>query len=490
MKDILVFISDQHSPLWSRFGGGAARTPHLDRLCAEGTSLTECYTSCPLCVPARMSMLSGRLPSENGVMVNLDALADVMPTFLHPFVAAGYETVLIGRMHFVGRDQRHGFTKRLAQDMTPVTWNRPVEQLKEERGVFDGTYDAKGCVRVIGGGDTPVVNYDETVIAEALRYLSEEHEKPQLIVVGTYAPHFPYVAPEKLYREYRDQVRLPAMFHETPDYMNPILQRRKNVVDEETVLAAQAAYLALITYTDQKVGQICEAFADFVKRRGSEHLFCYLSDHGDQVGERDIFGKCTFFEKSAKIPMIFAGDGIPAGKKYRGLTSIMDLGPTLCEWAGVEQLPVQDGRALLGALCGGDADGGREMTAGICGDAGDDRVVVSEMLEREAGRPRCGLMLRQGRWKYIVYSGYEDQDILFDLAADPEERCNVIGRERAAAEDFRRYVQEHFDFDQIEKRQRERAQTAAWMAAWERAAGIDDSERWSGNTARECPRVR
>jgi len=341
------------------------------------------------------------------------------------------------------------------------------------------------------------------VVEAALRYLSEDHEKPQLIVVGTYAPHFPYVAPEELYREYRTQVRLPAMFHETPDYMNPILQKRKNVVDEETVLAAQAAYLALITYTDQKVGQIREAFADFVKRRGSEHLFCYLSDHGDQVGERDIFGKCTFFEKSAKIPMMFAGDGIPAGKEYRGVTSIMDLGPTLCEWAGVEQLPVQDGRGLLGALRGdagdgremaagacGDASDGRETADGACGDAGDDRVVASEMLEREDGRPRYGLMLRQGRWKYIVYSGYEDQDILFDLAADPEERCNVIGGEPAAAEFFRRYAQEHFDFDQIEKRQRERAQTAAWMAAWERAAGIDDSERWSGNTAKACPRIR
>lgn len=126
VKDILVFLSDQHSPLFSEYAGGPARTPTLNRLCAEGTSYTSCYTSCPLCVPARMSMLTGRLPSKTGVMRNNDTIPDVMPTFLHPFVAAGYETVLIGRMHFVGKDQRHGFTKRLAQDMTPVTWNRPV----------------------------------------------------------------------------------------------------------------------------------------------------------------------------------------------------------------------------------------------------------------------------------------------------------------------------------------------------------------------------
>ena len=139
MKDILVFISDQHSPLWSAFGGGKADTPVLNEVCASGTSFSQCYTSCPLCVPARMSMLTGKLPSKNGVMTNLDTIPDIMPTFLHPFVEAGYETVLIGRMHFVGKDQRHGFTKRLAKDMTPVSWNRPVEKLKEERGVFNGT---------------------------------------------------------------------------------------------------------------------------------------------------------------------------------------------------------------------------------------------------------------------------------------------------------------------------------------------------------------
>lgn len=478
MKDILVFISDQHSPLYAKEAGGLAETPELDRLSREGTEFTQCYTSCPLCVPARMSMLSGRLPSENGVMVNLDTIPDIMPTFLHPFVAAGYETVLIGRMHFVGRDQRHGFTRRLASDMTPVTWNRPVEELRRERGAFDGTYDARGCVRVIGGGETPVVNYDEMVVQAALDYLSQEHEKPQLIVVGTYAPHFPYVAPRKLYEKYRSQVRLPEMFHETPDYMNPILTARKNVVDEETVLAAQAAYLGLITYMDTKIGQVHKAFEAFVRRRGSESLFCYLSDHGDQAGERDIFGKCTFFEKSAKIPLVFQGDGIPAGKKSPALANIMDLGPTLCEWAGVEQLPRQDGISLVPVF-----ENREEL---------QERVVVSEMLEKEGGRLRAGIMLRQGKWKYIVYSGYEDQEILFDLEADPQERTNVAGRHCEVTEYLRNYRSAHFDFSEIEREQEQRARAALWMKCWEAATGPDDSERWSGNpeSARVVPSVR
>lgn len=134
--DILVFLSDQHSPLFSSFAGGISRTPNMEELSQNGTTFTEAYTSCPLCVPARMSMLLGRLPSHSGIFTNFDAIPERNPTFLHALVGVGYETVLIGRMHFVGSNQRHGFTKRLVGDMTPVTWTRPVEKLAEERGGF------------------------------------------------------------------------------------------------------------------------------------------------------------------------------------------------------------------------------------------------------------------------------------------------------------------------------------------------------------------
>ena len=472
MKDILIFLSDQHSPLFSEFAGGMARTPNLNRLCAEGVSFESCQTPCPLCVPARMAMLSGWLPSETGVMLNLDTLPDLTPTFLHPFAAAGYDTVLIGRMHFIGRDQRHGFTRRLAQDMTPVTWNRPEERLTKERGVFHGTYDARGCVRVIGGGDSPVLRYDETVVQAALDYLSLPHERPQLIVVGTYAPHFPYVAPSELYREYRAQVKLPPMFHETPDDMNPLLVARKNVVGEDTALAAQAAYLGMITYTDGLVGRVRAAFDRFTAARGSEGLFGYCSDHGDQVGMRDLFGKCTFYEPSVRVPLILARACLPASEKRGEACSLIDLGPTLCAWAQV------------GAPMGGGAD--------LLSDAGraPERIVVSQMMEQENGVFRTGLMLRKGRWKYIVYSGYEDQETLFDLQNDPMERVNRALEEPDVTAAFREYAKERFPFAGIEREQEERRKMARWMQAWERLAGEDDSERWKGNTAKDYPELR
>ena len=112
--DILIFMTDQHTPYYSGWYGNNVDTPNLDALVQEGTAFDEAYTSCPLCVPSRVSMLSGKRPANTGVFTLTDALPDMTPTFLHHLVLQGYETVLVGRMHFIGFDQRHGFTKRIA----------------------------------------------------------------------------------------------------------------------------------------------------------------------------------------------------------------------------------------------------------------------------------------------------------------------------------------------------------------------------------------
>ena len=105
---------------------------------------------------------------------------------LHALVAAGYETVLAGRMHFVGEDQRHGFTKRIAPDITPVSWTVPKEKMAQERGNLMGCQGEPFCLNYVGAGESPVMNYDKMVIEQVLEYLEEPHEKPQFILVGTY----------------------------------------------------------------------------------------------------------------------------------------------------------------------------------------------------------------------------------------------------------------------------------------------------------------
>lgn len=479
LKNILVFMSDQHSPVVSSYMGGMARTPNLERLCEDGTTFTEAYTSCPLCVPARLSMLLGHLPSKSGIFTNEDAIPERDATFLHSLVAAGYETVLIGRMHFVGTNQRQGFTKRLVGDMTPVTWSRPSKELAKERGVFKRCFGEPYCLDAVGGGDSPVLEYDKKVIKSALEYLLQPHDKPQCIFVGTYGPHFPYCAPPELYSYYKDKVDVPESFDNPPEYLlNPVLKDRLKDVTHETVKRARAAYFGMIEEMDRKLGLIREAFNKSLILNGKQGVFVYISDHGDHAGDKKIFGKKTFFESSAKIPMIFEGLGINKNQRISIPASIMDLGPTLCELAGTMPPPAQDGKSLVKELHGDNGD--------------KERVVISELMECKDGNSIVGRMIRKGKYKYITYVGYEDYDMLFNIKNDPEEKINLAGELKDELCELKKIAFDGWDPKKIIEDHENHMKSVKLVKDWELAVGPNETERWKDNPeyARIDPKVK
>lgn len=484
--DVLVFMSDQHTPYFSGWLGHNVDTPNLDALCAAGTRFDEAYTACPLCVPARMAMLSTKMPHQTGVYTNMDALSDLEPTFLHPLVAAGYETVLCGRMHFLGTDQRHGFTKRIAPDTTQVGWRRPLQALRRERGAFVPAYAESGAVKFAGGGESPVVNYDAMVVEAALAYLAQEHEKPQFLLVGTYGPHFPYVAPVELYQKYLCRVSMPRLYQNFPAYLNELLaERRRPEVGPEKLRAILAAYSGQVERMDGQIGAVRAAFEKYAQRRGGG-IFCYLSDHGDQLGDRDLYGKQTFFEKSVKIPLIFAGRGIAAGNVVRDPVSILDLGPTLWELLGADGMAESEGVSLAPCLRGGSG--------------APERTVFSEMLydcaqkgDRARGTLKqdyaYALMIRRGRYKYLYYHGYNE--MLFDLERDPLEQYDLTAELPRLAKELREMALGYADAEVIKRTQRRHDRNVGWYRQWEEASGFEERERWTENPpeARALPRI-
>ena len=111
--NILLLMTDQHSKYHlGCYGDDLVRTPHLDKLAASGVRFDNAYCASPVCVPSRMSFMTSRRPSANQVWNNNHILRSDIPTWAHALGIGGYETALIGRMHFVGADQRHGFEKR------------------------------------------------------------------------------------------------------------------------------------------------------------------------------------------------------------------------------------------------------------------------------------------------------------------------------------------------------------------------------------------
>ncbi|WP_159887796.1 sulfatase-like hydrolase/transferase [Paenibacillus puerhi] len=461
--DILVFLSDQHHARYAGFAGHeTVRTPHMDRLAAEGTAFEAAYTTCPLCVPSRTSMLTGQLPEKTEVYTNNGAIRGDQATFLHGIAAAGYETVLCGRMHFLGDDQRHGFTRRIMGEMTPLYWGRYGPHRKD-LGPYVGTM-ANQSLKIIGGGTSPVLEYDKAVIQAALDYLGQEHDKPQCVVVGTYGPHHTFVAPPELYQYYKANAAIPESFYRETDH--PVLSSQREpsgVLHEENVTRLRAAYLGMIETIDSQLGRVREAWQRYLERSGRQGVFVYLSDHGEQAGEHGLIGKNTLYEGSARIPFLVSGDGIIAGRSISQPVSILDIGPTLCELTGAQAPPRQDGQSLKSLIEGG---------------AEEDRAILSECMVHVDGRAVPGRMLRKGSWKYISYASFEQYDQLFDLEADPQELHNVCRQKPDIAGPLRALLYEGWNIPAILEKHMEKEEHHRLLAKWGSIVDVEEPERW------------
>ena len=116
--DIVLVMTDQHAArVMGCSGDPIAKTPAIDALAAQGTLFSSCYCSSPLCVPSRMAFLTGLEAHVTGVFTNDDYLPSDIPTIAHAMAAEEYDCRLIGRMHFNGPDQHHGFSKRPIGDI-------------------------------------------------------------------------------------------------------------------------------------------------------------------------------------------------------------------------------------------------------------------------------------------------------------------------------------------------------------------------------------
>lgn len=419
--EILVCLSDQHAaPVAGFMGDPFVRTPHLDRLASESSVFHQAYTACPLCVPARAAMMTGRMPSEIGVFGNSDAFSSQCGTFVHGLSAAGYETVLCGRMHFVGEEQSHGFERRIARDFSPSRWGNPSEN-RPEMGDFGRSLYQKWCLEVIGEGESPVRAYDRYVTDHAIDYLSQNHSRPQMMLVGTYAPHFPYVGDPARMAYYRE--KLASAEHScSPSFSMDAVAGKRQYPSREDLIELRSAYYAMVEEMDEQIGRVYAAWRDYLNRRGHKGIFVYLSDHGDQIGVKDLFGKQTFFEYSAKIPMIIHIDGVEP-RDVELPASITDLGTTLCGLTGAVAPPLSRGTDWAPWLL----RGAPVQVSTVC----------SEYFDKTSdGRANIGIMLRRDRWKYISYSAFPGQELLFDLQSDPEEQINLASIEQEIAASF------------------------------------------------------
>lgn len=470
--DILIFMSDQHGAPYTGWGSVHTDTPNLSRLKEDGISFENCYTSCPVCVPARMSMMSSLLPFRSGITGNNDTLPNTVPCFTHMLANSGYETVLAGRMHFLGPDQRHGFTKRIAPDFTATNYSLPKNELIAERGDLFQTTSEYDCCRIVGSGENIVNHYDRMVVDTVKEYLKQPHEKPQFIMVDTYAPHFPYISDDDLYLKYLKKAEIPYDFgtDQITDYIQPlrhlVMRRQADDVTPELAKACLAAYCAQVEKTDSLIGEVRSAFDEYELAKNARGIFGYVSDHGDMCGEHRIYGKLTFFDKAARVPMLFAGEGIPAGKSVQDPVSLMDLGPTVCSMANIA-MDSRDAVSLTDYF--------------VSNVSHTERMIISQQIEAMGPMKTAGMMLRKGKYKYIIYHGYEDHALLFDMEKDPGETVNLAGILPDIADEFAAASNNICNFEEALDIRSRHDDHMKILAEFERKHGCSYDERWKDN---------
>ena len=353
-------------------------------------------------------MLSCQLPSQTGIFNNFQCLKSDRVTFAHCVSVAGYETVLSGRMHFAGPDQRHGFEKRLVGDMTPSFSHLPKNNYGEILKATD--FPGRPPIRQSGAGNSAVLEFDRDVTDETKKFLQKRSdERPLFLLVGYYGPHCPYVAPKDLFDHYYKTLpELDPLSDNDMTNLHPAIQqwinnRELDNVTKEDIKRVRAAYYGMVEYLDGLMGEL---LLTIDKTLGLENtLIIYASDHGDNIGNNGLFWKTNFYEGSVRVPMVWSCPGvIKENRMVDGHVSLMDIGPTLIDYVNGPAIPQTDGINLMPVLSGGNED--------------PERHVLSQLADVKGDKP--SIMIRKGPWKLIHHTGFNDVQ-LFDIENDPDE---------------------------------------------------------------------
>ena len=441
--NILIFMVDQLNG--TLFPDGPAEwlhAPNLKKLSARSTRFKNAYTASPLCAPGRAAFMSGQLPSDTGVYDNAAEFISSIPTYAHHLRRAGYQTCLSGKMHFVGPDQMHGFEERLTTDIYPADFGWTPDYRKPGERI-DWWYHNMGSVT--GSGVAEISNqmeYDDEVAYHATRkvydYARSKDERPWCMTVSFTHPHDPYVARKKYWDLYEDCEHLlptvPAMDYEDHDTHSKRIfdanDWRSFDISEDDIKRSRRAYFANISYLDDKIGEVMEA----VEATRQETIIMFVSDHGDMLGERGLWFKMSFFEGSARVPMMICAPDMEPGLITTPVSNI-DVCPTLCDLAGVDMSEVEPwttGQSV------------KPMGQGV------ERTepVAIEYAAEASYSPMVSL--RYGKWKYNRCN--LDADQLFDLDADPHELTNLaeVAEHQGTLTQLRAKSEARWDLDKFD----------------------------------------
>jgi len=397
---------------------GFLRTPHLDVMAREGVTFNSAYSDCPICVPARVGIMTGQFVGTHGMRGN-GPTSEVMgrdhtlPAYLREL---GYQTAAIGKMHFAPERSRHGFDEMIL----PADYYR--EMMRSGSPVQPMHHGLGQNELYPGMATVPEAQTLTSWISEqCVEYIKERRDPtaPFFLWCSYSKPHPPLDPPEPYYSMYRHSP-IPEPFvgdWASDETCPPAFARFRqswslDKIPPEVIREGRAAYYGLITQIDYNLGRVFAALQD--EDMLEDTLVVFTSDHGEHLGDHNSGGKIFFTESSSHVPFILR---MPKRweKRMHGTAvdtpvTFADILPTLITAAGGEIPESAEGLDLI-ALARGEGEQARQY------------------VEVTANNEPSYFGLTDGRWKYTWYpeGGVEH---LFDLDADPHELHNLAGDDK------------------------------------------------------------
>ena len=407
---LFIAIDDLNDWVGPLQGHPQVKTPNMDRLAKRGTTFTNAHCQAPLCNPSRTSLMTGLRPSTTGVyglapwFRAVDKFRDrvTLPQYL---TEHGYKTYSTGKIYHGGYGRKTMDKEFTVLGPPAGVGVRPKEKLVPtpfgNHPLVDwGKFPHKDGEK----GDWRVASWAEDRLSDMPK------DEPFFLSVGFFLPHVPLYATEKWFDLYpAESLKMPPtqdgdradtprfswyLHWELPEVR---LKWLKEVGQWSPIVQS---YLACISFVDSQVGRVLDALE---KNGFAENTIVVLwSDHGFHLGEKEISGKNTLWDRSTRVPLIFAGPGITQGAKCVKPVELLDMYPTLVELSGLPERKDLEGHSVVALL--EDSNASRPWPAITTHNRGNHGI-------------------RTERWRYIRYADGSEE--LYDMKEDPNEFTNL-----------------------------------------------------------------
>jgi arylsulfatase len=414
-KPNVLLICTDHWPgrLGGWTGASCVQTPTIDRIASNGITFSNAYSACPICVPARRTLMTGLGTRGHGTRSNKSIPMPDAPTIADCFREQGYQTCAVGKLHVSPQRSRIGFDDVISceEGRHPVDMPDDWELFLADRG-YRGMQYARGATQndyLVTPWHLPDDCHPTSWAAREMSrtLVRRERDRPGFWYLSFIGPH-PPIWPIAPFLQQYEHLGIPepvmgTWMENLRSHLPQILEGKQNNLapcgaPPEAIAWVRRAFFATMTQIDYQIRAVIGTLRQ--ERLLQNTVIAFTSDHGDMLGNHGLWGKTVFYEGSTKIPFIISPpNSLDVGERGRTDNRLVELGdmvPSLLELCGI---PVPSGVEAKSVF----SETHRDLLFGEFGD-----------------RHSATRMIRKGSYKLIYYAD-GNQFQLFDLENDPEE---------------------------------------------------------------------